>query len=71
MRLANVIYIPGFGVNLVSGGKNCDAGLTGQFSKSHVYLKCRKNKIITATMQDGFYVIIHIKHVYQDKVFFR
>jgi hypothetical protein len=35
-----------------------------------MYFKCGKNKIITATMQDGLYVITHIKHGYQDEAFF-
>jgi hypothetical protein len=50
MTLANVLYIPGLGVNLLSGRRICEAGLTRQFSKSHMYFKCGKNKIITATM---------------------
>jgi hypothetical protein len=52
MTLANVLYIPGLGVNLLSGRRICEAGLTGQFTKSHMYFKCGKNKIITAIMQD-------------------
>jgi hypothetical protein len=35
-----------------------------------MYFKCGKNKIITATMQDGLSVITHIKHEYQDEEFF-
>jgi hypothetical protein len=64
MTLANVLYIPGLGVNLLSGRRICEAGLTGQFSKSYMYFNCGKNKIITATMQDGLYVITHTKHGY-------
>jgi uncharacterized protein YutD len=35
-----------------------------------MYFKCRKNKIIIATMQDGLYVITHINDGYQDNAFF-
>jgi hypothetical protein len=70
ITLANVLYIPGLGVNLLSERRICEAGLTGQFTKSHMYFKYGKNKIITATMQDGLYVITHIKHGYQDDAFF-
>jgi hypothetical protein len=69
MTLANVLYIPGLRVNLLSGRRFCEAGLTGQFSKSHMYFKCGKNMIITETMQDELYVITHIKYGYQDEVF--
>jgi uncharacterized membrane protein len=70
MTLANVLYIPGLGVNLLSGRRICKAGLTSQFTKSHMYFKCGKYKIITATIQDGLYVITHIKYRYQDEAFF-
>jgi hypothetical protein len=70
MILANVLYIPRLGVNLLSGRRICEVGLTGQFSKSYMYFKCGKNKIITATMQDRLYVITHIKHRYQNNAFF-
>jgi hypothetical protein len=50
MILANIPYIPGLGVNLISGRRSCKAELTGQFTKSHMYFKCRKNILITATM---------------------
>jgi hypothetical protein len=68
--LANVLYIPGCGVTLLSGRRICAAVLMGQFTKSHMYLKCRTNKIITATIQGGLYVITHIKHRYQNDTFF-
>jgi hypothetical protein len=70
ITLANILYIPGLGVKLLSGRRICERGLTGQFTKSHMYFKYGKNKIITATIQDGLYVITHIKHRYQDDAFF-
>jgi hypothetical protein len=70
MTLANILYIRGLGVNLLSGRRICEAELTDQFTKSHMYFKCGKNKIITTIMQDGLYVITHIKYGYQDDAFF-
>jgi hypothetical protein len=70
MILANIVYIPGLGVNLLSGMRICEAALTYQFNKSQMYFTCGKNKIITATMQHGLYVITHIKHGYQYNTFF-
>jgi hypothetical protein len=64
ITLPNVRFIPGLGVNLLSGRIICEAGLMGQFTKSHMYFKCEKNKIITATIQDGLYIITHIKYGY-------
>jgi hypothetical protein len=61
MTSANVLYITGFVVNLLSGKRICDAGLTGQFTKSYIYFICGKNKIIIAIMQDGLYVITNHK----------
>jgi hypothetical protein len=70
MTLAKVLYIPRLGVNLLPGRRIYEAELTGQITKSHMYVKCGNNKIITATIQDRLYVITHIKHGYQDDAFF-
>jgi hypothetical protein len=70
MTLANVLYIPDLGVNLLYGSRVWTAGLTGQFSKSHMYFKCSKNKIILPIIHDRMYLITHIKHTYQDKLFY-
>jgi hypothetical protein len=70
MTLANVLYKSGLGVNQLSRRRICETGLTGQFTKSHMYFKYGKNKIITATMQDGLYVITNVKYRYQDEAFF-
>jgi hypothetical protein len=50
MILANVLYILGLGVNLLSGRRFCDTGLVGQFPKSAMYFKCKKYEIITVTI---------------------
>jgi hypothetical protein len=70
MTLTNVLYIPRLGVNLGSGRRIFEARLTGQFTKSHMYFKTGKNKIITATMQDGLYVITHIEQGYLDEALY-
>jgi hypothetical protein len=42
MKLANVLYIPRLGVNLLSGRRICEPGLRGQIAISHMYCQCGK-----------------------------
>jgi hypothetical protein len=70
MTLTNVPYISELGVNLLSGRRIWEARLTGQFKKSHMYFKKGKHKIITATIQDGLYVIAYIEQGSQDKALY-
>jgi hypothetical protein len=48
MILTNKLYILGLGVNLLLGRRIYETGLIDQYTKSHMYLKQEKDKIITA-----------------------
>jgi len=53
MVLADVLYVPRLGINLLSGRRMCQMGLEGAFDAENLYFKDRKKKVITSTMSDS------------------
>jgi Reverse transcriptase (RNA-dependent DNA polymerase)/gag-polypeptide of LTR copia-type len=71
MLLSGVLYVPGLGINLLSARRVCQAGLKGYFGATEMYFKHKhgKKKIITATMNDGLYIVTHVAEGYEDTAF--
>jgi hypothetical protein len=61
IRLSDVLYIPGLGVNLISGRRICETGgLRGSFDSENLYFKLAKKKVIIAKIDQGLYIMIYI-----------
>jgi hypothetical protein len=69
MLLADVLYVPGLGVNLLSARRICQSGLKGSFDRDKMFFKLHKEKIIEATMRNGLYIVTHVADGFQDKAF--
>ena len=67
MLLANVLYVPKIGVNLLSVRRLCQSGLSFTGNDKKLYLMDGKRKIIRAKMQNGLYVVSHIADGYEEK----
>jgi hypothetical protein len=58
MTLLNVLYIPGLGINLLSGDALCEAGLHGSFNKGAIYMRADDGSLILkAVKRDGIYIV--------------
>ena len=69
MLLANVLYVPKIGVNLLSVRRLCQSGLSFTGNDKKLYLMDGKRKIIRAKMQNGLYVVSHIADGYEENAF--
>jgi hypothetical protein len=69
MVLADTLYVPGIGVNLLSVRRLCQAGMRFSGNKDKLYLKHNKNKIVTAKMINGLYITTHIADGYKEMAF--
>jgi hypothetical protein len=69
MLLADVLYVPKIGVNLLSVRRLCQAGLRFSGDENNLYLKDGKRKIVKAKMQNGLYVVSHIAKGYKEMAF--
>jgi len=69
MVLRDVLYVLKIGVNLVSARRLCQVGLKGSFNDSHKYFKQDNNKVVTAAITNGLYIITHVFKKCQDTVF--
>ena len=67
--LSDVLLVPNLGVNLLSGRRICATGLKGRFDSRTMRFKLGKKTIITATMDDGLYVVSHIADGCQETAF--
>jgi hypothetical protein len=58
MTLLNILYVPGLGINLLSGGVLCKAGLYGSFDKSVIYIRADNGSLVfKAVKRDNIYII--------------
>jgi hypothetical protein len=58
MTLLNILYIPGLGTNLLSGGALCEAGLYKSFNKRAIYMRADNGSLVLkAVKQDGIYIM--------------
>lgn len=64
--LSKTLYVPGLGVNLLSGRKICEAGLKGRFNSDRMYFRKNGINIIKAKMDRGIYMISDIAKGYED-----
>ncbi len=56
--LANVLYVPGLGVNLLSGRRMCQKGLHGGFDKNSIWMRNEQGRrVLTADQQGGVYIV--------------
>jgi hypothetical protein len=69
MVLADALYIPNIGVNLLSVRQLCQAGMRFSSNQDELYLKHKKNKIITAKMINRLYIVTHIANRHKEKAF--
>ena len=69
MLLADCLYIPDLGVNLLSARRLCEAGLKGSFNNNKMYFKNGKEKIVQAVMRDGLYIVTNIADGYEEAAF--
>ena len=69
MVLADALYVPNIGVNLLSIRRLCQAGMRFSGNQDKLYLKHKKNKIVTAKMINGLYIVTHIADGYREKAF--
>lgn len=61
MYLNGVLFVPKLGINLMSSRKICrDIGLQGTFDQHNIYFSKYNRKLITATMENGLYIVTHI-----------
>ena len=67
--LSGVLFVPGLGVNLLSGRKIYLQGLKGSFNDKHLYFKQGRKKIIEATWKDNLYYITYIADSFEETVF--
>jgi hypothetical protein len=58
MTLLNVLYIPGLGINLLSGGALYKAGLYGSFNKGVIYIRADNGSLVLkAVKRDSIYIM--------------
>ena len=58
VTLSNVYYVPGLGVNLLSGKKLCESGLEGQFNAKVLRMRSKSGKtMVKATQAGGIYIV--------------
>ena len=70
LLLKDVLYVPGLGINLLSARRVCQAGLYGVFTNTKMYfMNKEKEKIISAKMSDGLYIVTHVAAGYKEKAF--
>ncbi|KAG9243450.1 hypothetical protein BJ878DRAFT_510630 [Calycina marina] len=60
MVLSDVLYEPNLGVDLLSGRRLCEHGLRGAFDSVHMHFMQDSKRIVTATMNQGLYIVSHI-----------
>jgi hypothetical protein len=69
MLLADTLFVPNLGVNLLSGRRMCQAGLKGSIREDKLYFKLGKKRIVHATMQQGLYIVTHVANGYEETAF--
>lgn len=70
MNLANVLYVPDLGVNLLSGTALCNKGLKGSFDKRALYMHDKSGGLVLkAVKQGGIYIVNRVSHGLQDTAF--
>src|ERR1700712_1457584 len=67
LLLPDVLYVPNLGVNLLSARRICQAGLLGSFNERKMYFRepTSGTKMITASMQDGLYIVTKVHRDYK------
>jgi Pol polyprotein len=69
MLLADCLYVPGLGVNILSGRRLCEAGLKGAFNDKRMYFKNGKKTIVRVEMREGLYIVTNVAKGYEEKAF--
>ncbi|RFU24803.1 hypothetical protein B7463_g11531, partial [Scytalidium lignicola] len=69
MLLQDVLYVPDLGVNLLFARRLCQAGLKGLFNATKMYFMNGNKKIVTATMKNGLYIVLHVSKGYEETAF--
>jgi Reverse transcriptase (RNA-dependent DNA polymerase)/gag-polypeptide of LTR copia-type len=64
--LANVLFVPHLGANLLSTRKICRNGLEGTFDNKRMYFKKDNKIVIKAKQQDGLYVVSSVASGYEE-----
>jgi len=60
-RLAEALYVPGLGVNLLSGRRMCQKGFHGGFNKNKMWMQNKEGKrVLIAKQQGGVYIVDQI-----------
>jgi hypothetical protein len=69
MLLADCLYVPDLGVNLMSARRLCEGGLKGAFNDKKMYFKNGNKTIVRATMREGLYIVTNVASGYEEKAF--
>ena len=69
MLLADTLYVPGLGVNLLLARQICQSGLKGSFNKDYMFFKLYKERVIEVTIRNRLYIITHVADGYHNKAF--
>jgi hypothetical protein len=70
MRLTNILYILRLGLNLLPGRIICIAGLSGRFTKLHIFFKKGTKRFIIVMIQEWLYMIIYMEQEYLDEALY-